>query len=178
MKSKEDHDQDSVARFLAVVAILVSMSSAYYAWSVSPFYYAKPEELSYWTESRNSLSNDNKPLSSELKVFIKNNGDQPAKNVLVAVETITNAPEINCDQRCQQQKGVENSFLIEIKTIPPKQTATVHVKEAVTEYPWCYGWDSKYTYAGSVLEVQNEFGIVMQNRKKSSEHFSRLPDDK
>lgn len=133
-KKAKSKMHDNWARVLAAVSIVVSLSSVYYTRFQTPYFYAQPNQMSYWTIEANSLTDDKKPKSSQLAVHVYNDSDTPARDVLVVIQPLSLLPKITCSEAYELQEGINGAMLITIKRVPSKTTVQVDVSEDVTEY--------------------------------------------
>ena len=179
-KKAKSKMHDNWARVLAAVSIVVSLSSVYYTRFQTPYFYAQPNQMSYWTIEANSLTDDKKPKSSQLAVHVYNDSDTPARDVLVVIQPLSLLPKITCSEAYELQEGINGAMLITIKRVPSKTTVQVDVSEDVTEYPHGtspYFEGLWFRYCGSVNDVQTEFGAIKKSHAKCKAHHTPMPED-
>lgn len=164
---------------ISIASLCVAVAAAYFTWTLSPFFDARPEHLSYWYVESNGLTQDKQPKTAGLKVVVFNNSARPAKDVLVAVTPLYSNAAIACDTNYDVLDGPKGSKLITIKRIAPKSMAEVHVSEEVKAYPErvSYFGGPRFRYCGSVNDVQTDFGAVRCEYPKCAETIERLPGD-
>lgn len=192
-KSNDLTPSRSVSRtnsFLAMTALIVSLLSlavstvgVYYARSQSPFHFAQPHQLSFWTIKSNTLTEDQKPRSGRLVVRIKNDSETPAREVLIVISPISMEPKIGCNATFSIQDGGNGTKLLKVDRVPAKSTIDVSVNDSVTEYPenrssHGYYRTTAFAYSADVYEVQTEFGVIKKDHNQCEENYSFLPDDK
>lgn len=175
--------EDRSARFVAFLSLVVAIVSAFFSYSTSPYFYAQPHHMSYWTVKSNSLTKEEAPETGTLQVHVHNGSATPARDILVVVRPLSDNPEITCDEGYSLQDGPNGSVLVTIKRIPPKSTTKLVLVDTVVEYPynfelWAGGDGPRYCYSGFVADVQTEFGDIKQLYRKCGEDYDYLPDDR
>lgn len=178
-RQKIELHPDILARTFSGVALLVSFAALYYAWTVSPYFHAPPEQMSYWYEESNRLTEGKMPKSAKLEVSVYNDSARPAKDVLVVVTPLYPGARIACTSNYKVLDGPRGSKLITIERVAPKSTVTVHVNEDVTEYPGSFSFlgGAKFRYCATVDDVQTEFGAVRRHFPSCKSYVQRLPGD-
>jgi hypothetical protein len=179
--------EDKTARLIAIASFLVAIASlvvaiaaAYISYTGSPYFYAQPHQMSYWTVESNSLTDEKLPKNGKLEVHVYNDSATPARNVQVVIRPLSNTPNITCDEGYSKQDGPDGTVLVTLERIPAKSTTKVVLIDVVDKYPngmhFLGGPD--YSYCGKVVEVQTDFGDIKKLYRNCKEYFSFLPDDK
>jgi hypothetical protein len=172
--------EDKTARLIAIASLVVAIIAAYISYTGSPYFYAQPHQMSYWTVESNSLTNEKLPKNGKLEVNVYNDSTTPARDVLVVVRPLSNTPNITCDEVYRLQDGPGGMVLVTLGRIPAKSTTKVVLIDVVDKYPNAknlFGGPD-YSYCGQVIDVQTEFGDIKKLYSHCKEYFSFLPDDK
>lgn len=172
--------EDKPARYIAFASLIVAIAAAYFSYTESPYFYAQPHQMSYWTVESNALTDEKLPKNGELEVHVYNESDTPARDVLVVVRPLSDTPHIACDEGYSLQDGPSGMVLVTLKRIPAKSTIKVVLVDAVDKYPNAINLfgGPDYSYCGQVVDVQTEFGEIQKLYSHCKEYFSYLPDDK
>lgn len=172
----------SIAVILSCLSLAVSAVGVYYARSQSPFHFAQPHQLSFWTIKSNTLTEDQKPQSGRLLVLIKNDSDTPAREILVVVSPISAEPKIGCNAIFNVQDGAQGTRLVKVDRVPANSTIELTVDDNVTEYPRTrsshgYYRQNDFAYSADIADVQTEFGTIKKDFSECKENYSVLSND-
>jgi hypothetical protein len=172
--------EDNTARLIAYLSLGVATVASYISFTGSPYFYAQPHQMSYWTEGSNSLTDEKVPKNGKLIVHVSNDSATPARNVQVVIRPLSDTPNITCDEGYSKQEGPDGTVLVTLERIPAKSTTKVVLIDVVDKYPNAMHFlgGLHYSYCGKVVEVQTEFGDIKKLYSNCKEHFSFLPDDK
>ena len=174
--------EDKTARLIAYLSLVVAIVAAYISYTGSPYFYAQPHQMSYWTVKSNLLTEEKLPKNGELVVHVHNGSATPARNVTVVISPLSITPNITCDEGYSKQDGPDGTVLVKLERIPAKSTTKVVLVDVVDKYPnamnFLGGPGPDYSYCGKVVDVQTEFGDVQKIYDHCKEYFSYLPDDK
>ena len=172
-----------IALFVSLLSLAVSTVGVYYARSQSPFHFAQPHQLSFWTIQSNTLTEDQKPQSGRLLVRIKNDSETPARDVLIVISPISLEPKIGCNATFSVQDGGNGTKLVKVDRVPAKSSIDVSVDDSVNEYPEnrsSHGYypTTAFAYSADVHEVQTEFGLIKRDHNQCEANYTVLPDDR
>jgi hypothetical protein len=92
--------EDKTARLIAIASLVVAIAAAYISYTGSPYFYAQPHQMSYWTLESNSLTDQKIPKNGKLEVHVYNDSTSPARDVLVVVRHQLAGTESDPDDCC------------------------------------------------------------------------------
>jgi hypothetical protein len=172
----ESHD--TVARVLGGVALLAAIATAFYTWSLSPYFNAQPTDLLFYYDAGNDLTEGKKPKDSYMTIRVDNHSSRPAHAVRIVLQPVGPITKLTCTEKHSVLEGPESTTIL-VDTIPGGGFVNLETVSTVEEYPdhgIVMGY--KHAYIGRVYYVQTDFGYVNRDDKKCNEFVEPLAGDK
>lgn len=170
----KDSNADGFARFLAVVAVVISGTAAFFEYSQSPLYPSRAPLLSYWqAQSHNGQTNDGR-FDGTTVVYVRNASAIVARDVRVVVwSPCDRTPVVQCLEPVATQEAKPGMFVIQIQGVPANSTVEIEVATKMEppsgRNPWiCEPW----LEAPAVRSVYSEFGDVLCLYEKCTQNFT------
>jgi hypothetical protein len=164
---------DIFARWLATLALLVSMGTLFLEYTQSPLYPLPPPLLSYWQERTHKGELNDGRFDGNTVVHVKNASSTAVRDLRVVVwSPCDRQPIVRCLEKVVAEEAMPGTLVIRVPVIPANSSIEIEIAAKMEKPKGKNPWVSEpWLEAPEVRSVYSEYGTAPRVYEKCKQNF-------